>query len=223
MECLRLYLLRHGQTMGFDRRPFNGWRDVGLTDLGKAQLDDAAAALGNIPFDALYSSDLQRARYGGEALAKASGKALTQLAAFREMSFGDCEGLTFPEIERRFPALARAVARPQDGPVSFPGGESDKAFQARVSGAVGELLARHPAGRVALVSHAGVGRAILAHFLGLDTAAMWSIHQDFAGLHVLDVFQGGSYVIRALNAYLGPEGYREGGPGFEALLGLARF
>jgi broad specificity phosphatase PhoE len=218
MEYLRLYLLRHGQTVDYAKRLFNGWRDVGLTDLGKTQLDQAAEAMKGIPLDAIYSSDLSRARYGGEALSRLTGVPLIQLPEFKEMGFGECEGLSFPEIERRYPDLASGIMSPQNGQVVFPGGESDVGFLERISKATASLASRHPQGRVALVSHAGVGRAVLAYYMGLSTSTMWAIHQDFGALHVLDVFPNGTYVIRALNAHLGPEGYKEGGPGWEAIL-----
>ncbi|MDR2340432.1 MAG: histidine phosphatase family protein [Deltaproteobacteria bacterium] len=219
MDKLRLYLLRHGQTIDFERHLFNGWRDVGLTELGKRQLDDAARVLGRIPLDAVYSSDLGRARYGGEKVAAGAGLTLGLIKDFREMSFGKCEGLNFQELAKLYPELAEGILCPQTGKVSFPEGEDDRGFQARIAGAVTGLLEKHPEGRVCLVSHAGVGRAVLAHFMGLSSSSMWAIHQDFAGLHVLDVYQGGTYIIRALNAYLGPEGYAQDGPGLAALVG----
>jgi broad specificity phosphatase PhoE len=219
LEHLRLYLLRHGETQDYEKHLFNGWRDAPLTERGKRQLDRAAEVLQGIPFDAVYSSDLQRARYGGERIARAGGVPLGVTADFREMSFGDCEGLTFSELQDKFPALAEGIMSPQSGRVSFPGGETDLGFFARICRASAELVERHPRGRVLLVSHAGVGRAVLADYLGLSTSSMWALHQDFAGLHVLDIYQNGTYVIRVLNAYLGPEGYAPGSPGYLNLLG----
>jgi broad specificity phosphatase PhoE len=219
MEHLRLYLLRHGETVDSHRHLFNGHRDVGLTDLGKSQLQDAAKTLTGIPFDALYSSDLSRARYGGERIAEITGLPLVELPEFREMSFGACEGISFPELEERYPDLAYGIMHPYTGKVVFPEGESDRDFFARISKATDELVKKHPKGRVILVSHAGVGRAVLAKYLELTTSSMWAIHQDFAALHVLDIFPDGTYVIRALNAYLGQDGYSKGSPGYQGLLG----
>jgi alpha-ribazole phosphatase len=219
MEHLRLYLLRHGETTDSHRHLFNGWRDVDLTDLGRSQLDQAAEALKGIPFDAVYSSDLSRARYGGLAVAKAAGLALEEIPDFREMSFGKCEGLDFHELKERYPELADNIMCPQKGRVVFPEGETDVGFFDRICKATAELVDKHPTGRVILVSHAGVGRAVLADYLGLNTSSMWAIHQDFAGLHVLDVYPNGTYVIRALNACLFPDGYLQGRPGWELLKG----
>jgi broad specificity phosphatase PhoE len=69
MPFLRLFFLRHGQTVAHGKLAFNGWTDVDLTDEGRRQLDEAALALRGLGIDAVYSSDLKRAVYGGTALA----------------------------------------------------------------------------------------------------------------------------------------------------------
>jgi broad specificity phosphatase PhoE len=216
MSFLRLLFIRHGQTENFQTYPFNGWTDVQLTDEGRRQLDQTVLAIQGIPLDAIYSSDLSRAAYGGLALARAQDLSLTALSAFREIHFGDCEGMTWPTIQERYPILAEAISHPgQD--VVFPGGESASQFRRRVAEALELLIRDHPTGQVALVAHAGVNRAILANLLDLNLAAMWSITQDFACLNVVDIYPNGGRQVRLINGYAGPEGYFQSGPGFERI------
>jgi broad specificity phosphatase PhoE len=189
-----------------------------LTAEGRRQLDEAVAALKGAPLDAVYSSDLQRAVYGGQALAAQTGKTLQQRPGFREVNFGLCEGLPFAEIKKRWPDLAAVIFRPEGGELAFPEGESASSFRVRIGAELDELVKRHPTGSVALVSHAGVGRAVLAHLLGLTNAAMWALEQDHASLNVIDVLEGGAARIKLVNGYLGPEGYHQAGPGFERLM-----
>ncbi|MDR1079873.1 MAG: histidine phosphatase family protein [Deltaproteobacteria bacterium] len=216
---LRLYLLRHGETRTEGRHPFNGWTDVDLSDLGRTQLEAAARALLQVPFDRVISSDLYRARYGGALLASGAGVAHETDAEWREMNFGDCEGLEFREVEERYPELAADVMSPAGKAIAFPGGETDRDFVGRIGAALRRLASETPEGKVALVSHSGTGRAVLASLFGFSTPVMWSFHQDHAGLHVVDVFAGGTAVVRVLNAYLGPEGYASPGPGADFLAG----
>jgi broad specificity phosphatase PhoE len=218
---LRLYLLRHGETMTGGRQPFNGWTDVDLSDRGRAQLEAAGRALKQVPFDRVISSDLFRARYGGDLLAAGAGVSHEIDREWREMHFGDCEGLVFGEVQERYPELAAVVANPGAEEISFPGGETDLGFVARVGKALRKLAEETPDGRVAVVSHSGTGRAVLANLFGLPTRVMWSFHQDHAGLHVVDLFPGGTAVARVLNAYLGPEGYASPGPGLDFLTGAS--
>ncbi|MDR3152794.1 MAG: histidine phosphatase family protein [Deltaproteobacteria bacterium] len=219
MKRLRLYLLRHGETQTNGRYPFNGWTDVPLSDKGKAQLEAAARALAPVRFDRVISSDLFRARFGGELLAGGAGLKLETDPDWREMHFGECEGLEFEEIRRLHPELGESVMNPEGREVSFPGGESGQGFSARVAGALARLRAETPVGRVALVSHAGTARAVLAALFGFSVAVMWSFHQSHGCLHVVDVYPGSAAACRVLNAYLGPEGYASPGPGLDFLAG----
>ena len=219
MGFLRLFSIRHGQTMATSGNVFNGWTDVDLSDLGRQQLDEAAEALKGIQFDAVWSSDLRRAVYGAKALAGKISLAPVIAREFREINFGACEGVPFDEIAKNHPDLAEALASPIGSDFIFPGGESTLEFRGRVKGALAKLLELHPSGRVALFSHAGVRRAILANLLDLGCHEMWSIQQDHAALSVVDIFPGGGLRVLLVNGYLGPGGYHGAGPGFERLAG----
>ncbi|MDR2455001.1 MAG: histidine phosphatase family protein [Deltaproteobacteria bacterium] len=219
MSYLRLFCIRHGQTTAASGSIFNGWTDVDLSETGRRQLDQAASALKGLRFDAVWSSDLRRAVYGAKALAAQIGVELVITEEFRELNFGICEGLPFDEIAKRHPELAERLSAPMGSDFVFPGGESASSFRDRIRGALANLIERHPQGRVALFSHAGVGRAILANILEMDYGQMWSLQQDHASLNVIDFFPNGGLRIMLVNGYLGPEGYYQSGPGFERLAG----
>ncbi|MDR2442727.1 MAG: histidine phosphatase family protein [Deltaproteobacteria bacterium] len=217
MEFLRLFCIRHGQTVTNQGYVFNGWTDVELSEEGKRQLNEAVAALKGLTFDAIYSSDLIRAVYGGKALAAQAGLNLIEEKQFRELHFGDCEGLPFAKIQELYPALAEELIAPEGKDFKFPNGETAGFFRQRVGEALKALRERHPSGMVALFSHAGVGRAILAALLGLSDPQMWSFEQDHGCLNLLDIYPNGAVRVRVVNGYLGPNGYHQKGPGFERL------
>jgi broad specificity phosphatase PhoE len=217
MSYLRLYCVRHGQTVESPRYTFNGWTDVELSDEGRRQLDEAALALGGLRVDAVYSSDLRRAVYGARALAARLGQEPRVEPGFREVNFGLCEGLVFREIRERFPELAVDILSPDGGEFLFPGGEGAQMFRERIRGALAGLRERHPQGCVALFCHAGVGRALLAEALNLTNTQMWCIDQDFACLNVIDYFENGGLRIKLVNGFLGPDGYFQAGPGLDRL------
>ncbi|MEW6267428.1 MAG: histidine phosphatase family protein [Thermodesulfobacteriota bacterium] len=198
MEATRLYLLRHGQVIGFQERRYNGQTDVDLTALGRAQLEAAAEDLAAVDLAAVYTSDLKRARYGGELLAKARGLELRVEPELREIFFGDWEGLSTQEIEERYPgALARrfqdfADHRP-------PGGETIREMWRRVERRMSQILAEHKGRGLALVAHAGVNRAIVLQALGAGPELIWRLEQDFACLNIIEYFAGGSPVVKLAN------------------------
>lgn len=204
---LRLFFLRHGQTESVDGLPpFNGWRDAPLTALGERQLDQAAEALGHIPFDAVYSSDLRRAVYGGRRLAEKANLELQIERKWREISFGRWEGMTYQQIYAEAPDLITKIFSPKGFETPFPGGESLADFFRRVSGAMTELQAAHPGGgRVALVAHGGVMKALWGRFLGVSLETAWAIWQDFAAINVADLYADGRVVTRLVNGCAGGE------------------
>ena len=218
MSYLRLFCVRHGQTMA-SGVIFNGWQDVDLSELGRQQIDEAVDVLKDFHFDAVWASDLRRAAYGAKALAAKAGLEPVITSEFRELNFGICEGLPFSDIAKNHPELAEALAAPMGTDFVFPGGESAGGFRERIKGALGKLREKHPTGNVALFSHAGVGRAILANLLGLGYPEMWALQQDHAALNVIDLFPEGGLRVLLVNGYLGPGGYHSPGMGFERLSG----
>lgn len=219
---LRLFFIRHGQTENFDQPPFNGWRDAPLTPLGEQQLDQMAAGLTGIPFDAVYSSDLSRAAYGGRRLAELAGRPLIRDPKWREMHFGRWEGLNYQQIIADDADLIHRIFAHEGGNIPFPGGgESTLDFAGRVNRALDDLLAKHAdGGRVALVAHGGVCKVIWGRLLKLPPEVAWqTVRQDFAAVNVADIYPAGYCVAHLVNGYLGPEGYHQSGPGFDLLKG----
>lgn len=219
---LRLFFIRHGQTENFENPPFNGWCDAQLTPLGQQQLDQMAAGLADIPFEAVYSSDLSRAVYGGQRLAELTGCRLIKDPQWREMSFGLWEGLNYQQIIQKDSDLINQIFSHGGCDVPFPGGgESTVGFTRRVNDALKGLLKEHGGGgRVALVAHGGICKAIWGHLLKLTPEVAWQfIRQDFAAVNVADIYPDGYCVAHLINGYLGPEGYHKSGPGFERLKG----
>lgn len=73
---MRVYLVRHGETDWNQQNRFQGWSDQPLSKLGVLQAHELRKRLSAISFDAVYSSDLQRARKTAEIMVKAKGVVL---------------------------------------------------------------------------------------------------------------------------------------------------
>jgi probable phosphoglycerate mutase len=61
MGTVRVYIIRHGETEENRQKIIQGHLDTQLNSEGEKQADLVAKALKDVPFDACYSSDLQRA------------------------------------------------------------------------------------------------------------------------------------------------------------------
>lgn len=160
-----LYLARHGESDWNVERRWQGNADRPLTDLGRRQAGQLAERLASTPLDAVYSSDLLRARETAAAVARRQGLEVRTLAALREVDVGSWSGLTREEVEERFPA---AFATWREGGHGWVDGEAYEDMAERVVTAVLEIAGSHPGGSVLVVAHGGPIRALHAVALGLD-------------------------------------------------------
>ena len=184
--------------MGYDNPRYNGATNVGLTDLGRSQMKAAAEDLAGREMHAVYSSDLKRARYGGELLAELTNLPLRVEPAFREIDFGEWEGLSFEDVEARYPGeMKRRFSDMANHRI--PGAETITDVWNRVRGGLAQLRARHNKEHIALFAHSGVNRAILLQALGCGPEMIWRMDQDFGCLNVIDYFQDGLSMIRRVN------------------------
>ena len=192
-----IYLLRHGEVVRAERRRFIGHLDVPLSPGGEAQCAAQARRLAPLRIDALYSSDLERARRSGEIIGAPHGLTPTAVPALREMAMGRWEGLTADEIREREPDAFRDwMARIGDFP--FPEGESVPDLLARAGPAFDRIVAGAPSGVVAIVAHGGTNRALLCRALGLPLDRLLAFGQDYGALSVLEGTSRG-WVLRRLN------------------------
>jgi broad specificity phosphatase PhoE len=163
-----ILIARHGQSDWNQEKRWQGHADRPLTERGRVQAQALADRLAHIELDAVYSSDLQRARGTAAVVAESQGLEVRQLPELREVDVGSWSGLTRAEAEERFP---EGFARWRDGYPGWRDGETYEAMTDRVLGAVDRIAAEHDGGRVLVVSHGGPIRAIHAAALGLDVHA----------------------------------------------------
>lgn len=204
MQRTRLFLIRHGQVEGFEAKRYNGQKNVALTDHGRKQLELVAERLNGVPLDAVWSSDLDRCRYGAECLAAPRGLKVVYRKGLREVHAGAWEGLTWEELQSRYPSEWQARL---DDIVDYriPGGESFHDTAQRVRPELTRLLTAHPGENVALVAHGGVNRILLLDAIGAPLERVFSLEQDYACLNVIDYFADGYRTVRLLNADHLPE------------------
>ena len=132
-----------------------GQLDVPLNEIGRWQAERVAGALADEVIDALYSSDLARALQTAEPLARACGRPIVTDPGLRERCFGVFQGLTFAEVEARWPGDSRRW-RQREPDFAPEGAETLRQFSARCVAAATRLAAAHPGQTIALVAHGGV-------------------------------------------------------------------
>jgi broad specificity phosphatase PhoE len=133
-----------------------------------------AAKLRQMTLAAIAASDFTRAVASAEYFARPRGLPVQTYPALREIHFGAIEGLTFAEVEARYPVTAREwVSTP--AAVRFPEGECFADVQARVIPWVTSWLRDWQNRTTLLVIHSGTIRALLQWMTGCDPQATLSI------------------------------------------------
>jgi broad specificity phosphatase PhoE len=153
----RIYVARHGESTWNAEQRWTGHGDPPLSETGRAQARDVCETLRRHRFDAVCSSTLVRAVETASIVASALAlPRLEPMRQFDERFAGPMSGMTSAEIDSRWPDL---LAQWRSGtPVEIAGGEPWQAFVDRVLAGLEQL--RTAPGRILVVSHMGVQRAI---------------------------------------------------------------
>ena len=152
----RICLVRHGETEWNAERRLQGHTDVPLNSTGRAQAEATADSLDDLSFDAIYSSDLARARETAQCCASRLGIAVRTHAGLRERHFGIFQGLTYAQASARHPDAFIAFQRRDPDYAFDEGGESLRALATRVDEVINDLADRHPGQQILVVAHGGV-------------------------------------------------------------------
>jgi len=193
----RLFLVRHGDTELNSAERYWGRSDVKLSDAGIWQAEKLRERLVVEKFDAVYSSDLERAVVTAEIIASNHQLVVIACTELREVNFGRLEGLTFSEICQLYPEVARSWAE-RNPQFKYPGGESFIGFNKRVSKFLNKLEGHDIEETILIVAHAGVLRTLVCQLLDIDMQRRWQIRIDLASLSMLETNQRGA-VLCLLN------------------------
>ena len=159
-----LLIVRHGETDWNRDARWQGHADTPLNERGREQARELAASIDGV--DAIYSSDLARARETAEILAERLGLEVQADARLRERGFGAWEGLTHDDIQSRFAEEHRRW-RAGEG-FGAADAEPYETMRRRVEDFLEEIVLRHPSGTVLVVTHGGTARVVYAVAGGLD-------------------------------------------------------
>ncbi len=164
---------------------------------GIKQAERLRDRLASLKIDAIYASNLSRARVTAEIIAARHKTAIVTCAELSEINFGYIEGLTFEEISQRYPDLAKLLADWSISP-EFPGGESFSEFNERVSKFLPRLENHAPEETILIVAHAGTLRLLICNLMGIDIKYWRQMRLELASLSILDTYPQGA-ILTLLN------------------------
>lgn len=175
-QATRVLAIRHGETAWNVDGRIQGQLDVPLNEMGRWQVHRLARAVADEDIAAVYSSDLLRAFETAQAVSRGCAAPIVTDVGLRERGFGAFEGLSYTEINARWPEMGERWRR-RDPTFGAPGGETLNEFFERSIAAATRLAALHPGQTIALVSHGGVMDCLYraASRVALDAPRSWQL------------------------------------------------
>ena len=171
-----LLFIRHAETDMAGT--FCGQSDPPVSAAGHLQIQSLVESLRTETITAIFTSDLQRSVTTARALAESFAIPYIPRPALREIDFGRWEGLTWEEIRKLDSIFAQQWLEffphltPSDG-------ESIALFDARVMAETSYLLNQSESDSIAVVTHAGVMRAVLRTLCGLNEETAWTLTKPY--------------------------------------------
>jgi probable phosphoglycerate mutase len=197
-----LVLMRHGETDHTREKRFSGrgGADPGLNADGKAQARAVADWLAPLAeeIDAVVTSPLRRTRETAQIIGERLGHEVLEEEGLSEAAFGTWDGLTFREVEQKYPDDLDAWLGSLD--VAPGGGESFAEMDRRVRRARDRLIAAYPGKAVLAVSHVTPIKLLVKMALDAPLDAVYRMELAPASVTVISWFDDGTASMRMFNA-----------------------
>lgn len=181
-----IYLLRHGQTEDNALRIIQGQNDSPLTQEGIIATKNRAKKLKTVIFDAIFCSDLKRARKSLEILLDELNIRIdvNYCTEIRELDFGQLTGKKIDDVKEI------VLYHKSHTWKHYPDGENGDSFNKRVIDFVEKVLDKYEGQTLLFVTHFGVIETILKHYvLKLDSNRLntnnydiWILYFDNKGV-----------------------------------------
>lgn len=189
---MKLYLLRHGRTQWNEEGRLQGRTDIPLSEEGRRSALAAGMELEKVPFDAAFSSPLQRARETVELILRGKDVPMQTDARLIELSFGAAEGMRlcdFPEGEQPTRTLFAAPERY----VPPTNGESYEALVHRCRSFLDEWIVPEEErwAHVLVVAHGAAVRGLFSAMFGAESGRVYGSRvQKNCAVNVIDCTGG---------------------------------
>lgn len=158
-------LIRHGENEWTERHKLAGRTPgVHLNDYGRLQAEALGQRLAQVKLSAIYASPLERTVETAEAITGHHQLKVKQRAGLVEVDYGEWTGEAIKTLAQK---KAWPVIQFYPSGAGFPGGETMYHMQARMVQEINKLVGKHPGQIIAVVGHADLIKAAVAHYLGV--------------------------------------------------------
>jgi broad specificity phosphatase PhoE len=164
---LKIYFLRHGETVYSETGAYCGEVDAELTPEGAQMAKAFADAYRSIPWTAVYVSPMKRTIATAKPLCDALGLEMQLRDGLKEIRYGKWEDKSADFVKQHYwDDYIRWLAEPAWNPPT--GGETSVEIASRASLVIAEIQEKYTTGNVLVVSHKATIRIMLCFLLGID-------------------------------------------------------
>ena len=177
---VKLILVRHALTVDNQKSRLSGHIDSSVSEEGKEQIDKITNYLKDFDIDKIYTTTSSRTK-----------------DSLKEISFGDFEGLTFKEIENRYPEEFQDMIK-KGYEYKYPNGESLIDSYNRVCTELDNIISDCDNQTILICSHGGTIRNIITYLISNSYKYHWNFKIDNGSVTILEI-QDGFTVITTMN------------------------
>ncbi|MGD9667173.1 MAG: histidine phosphatase family protein [Synergistaceae bacterium] len=185
-EKQKIYLIRHAKPdLPHNGKLYYGSTDYPLSEDGIMMARSLSKDLKDLEVNAVFSSDLKRARDTAEIALAGRFFEIRQVRGLREIHLGEWEGRSFDEVRSTWNDIyeKRGISFDSVGP---PGGESFKDLQKRTVPAFEDILSGNPSGNILVFAHGGVIWSLMCNYFGFKLNDIFFYPMDFCGIHLIE-------------------------------------
>jgi broad specificity phosphatase PhoE len=164
---LKLYLIRHGETVYSQRGAYCGALDPELTPEGSQMAQAFAEVYRSIPWTDIYVSPMKRTIATAQPLCDTLSLTMQVRDGLREIGYGAWEDREQEDVRLHHEQdYIRWLTEPAWNPPT--GGETAVQVASRALPVITEIESKYKAGNVLVVSHKATIRIILCSLMGID-------------------------------------------------------
>ena len=197
---VEIILVRHGLTLWNVEGRIQGISD---TELAPEGLRQAKLLAENFPcdkIDAIYSSDLSRAKITAQFVADKFGLTVQTSTGFREVDFGEWEGKYFADLEKDDSERLKIFYTSPDK-LQLDRAETFQQAQSRAMNELEKIIATHENGgenRIVITAHGSINRLIICAILDIPIKNIWRINQFNTAVNIFRV-DDGNFTVKLIN------------------------
>lgn len=170
-----LYFTRHGQTKWNLQKKMQGHKDSPLTEFGIRQAEWLRERLGNVDFDAIYSSSSPRAVSTARILLGNRPIDISTLDSLKEINMGLWEGQNVKHIQQAYPVQYEQFFNQPHLYTPTGHGESYRELLGRTLPAIKDIITKHKGKEVLIVTHRITLKAVMGYFLNKQLDEMGNL------------------------------------------------